>query len=208
MRVLVTGFAAFPGAPYNPTPELVKTLAKTKRPALFDVEILTHVFPVTYQAVDDQLPKLLTKHKPDVLLMFGLAARTPYVRIETRARNAISTLWPDADHKPVRRNIIVRGGPADRHFRPFTALLYRKTRATGVPVQLSRDAGRYLCNYLCWRALETKPGDNAPRLTAFIHVPQVPRRGALTRPGQVSSADLVRAGIAILTELVSLAKRG
>lgn len=205
MRVLVTGFAAFPGAPYNPTPALVETLAKTRRPALSDVEIVTHVFPVTYQAVDDQFPELLARYKPDALLMFGLAARTPYVRIETRARNAITALWPDADHKPVRRNIIERGGPAALPFRPLTARLYRRARATGVPVRLSRDAGRYLCNYLCWRALETA---GAPRATAFIHVPQVPRHGAMARPRRISASDLARAGAAILTELVALAKRG
>jgi pyroglutamyl-peptidase len=205
MRVLLTGFAPFPGAPYNPTPALVEALAKLRRPALAGLEITTHVFPVTYAAVDEQLPKLLATHTPDVLLMFGLAARTPYVRVETRARNAVSTLSPDAGHKPVRRNIIVRGGPSDLHFRPITARLYRKARATGVPVRLSRDAGRYLCNYLCWRALESA---DAPSAVAFIHVPQVPRRGAMTRPGQVSPSDLVRAGSAVLTELVALAKRG
>src|SRR6186713_1234256 len=123
MRVLITGFEPFPGAPYNPTPSLIASLARVRRPALADIEIATHVFPVTYAAVDDELPKLLKTHKPDVLLMFGLAARTPYIRVETRARNAISTLWPDADHKPVRRNVIVRGGPSDLRFRPITARL-------------------------------------------------------------------------------------
>ena len=29
--------------------------------------------------------------------MFGLAGRTAHVRIETRARNAVTTIWPDAD---------------------------------------------------------------------------------------------------------------
>lgn len=205
MRVLITGFAAFPGAPYNPTPALVAALAQTRRPAFAEIEIATHIFPVTYTAVDEQLPKLLAMHKPDVLLMFGLAARTPYVRVETRARNAITALWPDADHKPVRRTIIQRGGPPDLRFRPFVHRLYRRASATGVPVRLSRDAGRYLCNYLCWRALEDAV---APRAMAFIHVPPVPRRGTLTRPGQVSASDLVRAGQAILTELATLAKRG
>src|SRR4051812_27478886 len=96
LRALVTGFTAFPGAPYNPTPALVRSLAKIRRPALADVAIATHVFPVTYDAVDRELPQLLSLHRPDILLMFGLAARTPYVRVETRARNAVTTLWPDA----------------------------------------------------------------------------------------------------------------
>jgi pyroglutamyl-peptidase len=33
--------------------------------------------------------------------MFGLAARTPFVRIETRARNTVTQIWPDADHTQV-----------------------------------------------------------------------------------------------------------
>ena len=41
--------------------------------------------------------------------MFGLAARTPYLRIETRARNAVTMLWPDADHTRVRKGSIAGG---------------------------------------------------------------------------------------------------
>ena len=42
------------------------------------------------------------------MLMFGLAGRTSWVRVETRARNAVTTLWPDADHTPVRKGSIAR----------------------------------------------------------------------------------------------------
>lgn len=90
LRILLTGFGPFPGAPHNPTQPLVARLAQLRRPALDDVAIASHIFPVTYAAVDRQLPELLAKAKPDALLMFGLAARTPYLRIETRARNAVT----------------------------------------------------------------------------------------------------------------------
>ena len=88
LRILLTGFGPFPGAPHNPTQPLVARLAQLRRPALDDVALGSHIFPVTYAAVDRQLPDVLAKQKPDALLMFGLAARTPYLRIETRARNA------------------------------------------------------------------------------------------------------------------------
>jgi len=103
LRILVTGFEPFPGAPYNPTQPLVARLTKLRRPALDDVELSGHIFPVTYSAVDRQLPELLKKHRPDAMLMFGLAARTSFLRIETRARNAVTMLWPDADHTRVRK---------------------------------------------------------------------------------------------------------
>ena len=41
---------------------------------------------------------------------------------------------------------------------------------------LSRDAGRYLCNYLCWRAAEAAVKPGGPRLAAFVHVPPLRRK--------------------------------
>src|SRR5882762_1354278 len=122
LRILITGFGPFPGAPYNPTQPLVARLLRLRRPALSDVELTGHIFPVTYKAVDHQLPDLLAKRQPHALLMFGLATRTPYVRIETRARNAVTMLWPDADHARVRKGSIA--GDADAvTFGPHTAKL-------------------------------------------------------------------------------------
>jgi pyrrolidone-carboxylate peptidase len=123
-RILITGFGPFPGAPVNPTQALVQRLAMLRRPAFADVQRIAHVFPVTYSAVDRELPQLLAQHQPDALLMFGLASRTPFVRIETRARNAVTMLWPDADHTRVRQASITRGANAIG-FGPHTARLLR-----------------------------------------------------------------------------------
>src|ERR1700709_1471702 len=106
LRILITGFGPFPGAPYNPTVPLVGRLLRLRRPAFNDAELSGHIFPVTYKAVDRELPELLATHRPDALLMFGLASRTPFLRIETRARNAVTMLWPDADHTRLRKGSI------------------------------------------------------------------------------------------------------
>ncbi|MGB8036741.1 MAG: pyroglutamyl-peptidase I, partial [Pseudolabrys sp.] len=92
--VLITGFGPFPGAPFKPTGPLVERLARMRRPALSDVTIVTHIFQTSYETVDRELPKLIARHKPDALLMFGLAPRAKTLRIETRARNALALL-PD-----------------------------------------------------------------------------------------------------------------
>jgi pyroglutamyl-peptidase len=68
-----------------------------------------------------------------------------------------------------------------------------------VPVALSRDAGRYLCNYLCWRATEAAAQADGPRLAAFVHVPLV-RRGA-------PLSDLTRAGSGLLVALLAATRR-
>src|SRR5260370_8407985 len=83
LRVLVTGFGPFPGAPYNPTQPLVARLLRLRRPALGDVELSGHIFPVTYAAVNRQLPELLAKRKPHALLMFRPAPQTPIHPLKT-----------------------------------------------------------------------------------------------------------------------------
>jgi pyroglutamyl-peptidase len=209
LRILITGFGPFPGAPYNPTQPLVARLLRLRRPALSDVDLSGHIFPVTYRAVDRELPEMLTKHRPQALLMFGLASRTPYLRIETRARNAVTTLWPDADHTRVRKESIAGGADA-MTFGPHTAKLLRAAVGTGIDARASRDAGSYLCNYLSWRAIEATCGDTGPRLTAFVHVPPLARDGARQRKGtthRVTLEELVDAGEAMLLEIVKLARR-
>lgn len=206
LRILLTGFGPFPGAPYNPTQPLVARLTQLRRPALENVAIASHIFPVTYAAVDRQLPDVLAKVKPDALLMFGLAARTPFLRIETRARNVVTMLWPDAANTRASKRGIA--GDADAMmFGPHTARLLRAARRTGIDARASRDAGAYLCNYLSWRAIENVRADG-PKLAAFIHVPPLARSGAMRRKGapRITLEELVDAGEAMLMEMVQLAR--
>jgi len=204
LRILVTGFGRFPGAPYNPTMPLVERLTRLRRPAFDDVELSSHIFHVTYATVDRELPALLARHRPHALLMFGLASRTCYLRVETRARNAITTIWPDADGTLVRKGSIAINGEA-MMFGPHTARLLRAALATGIDARASRDAGSYLCNYLSWRAIEATRRGDGPRLAAFIHVPLLARDG-VAKPGRISLEDLVDAGEAMLAEVVKLAR--
>lgn len=198
LRILVTGFGPFPGAPRNPTQALVARLACLRRPALADVSVMGHIFPVSCDAVDRELPGLLARHRPHALLMFGLAARTPHLRIETQARNTLTTRWPDRDGRYNTHGAIVSGAEA-MAFGPHTRRLLRAVQARGVDAKLSRDAGSYLCNYLCWRALEAARTGTGPRLAAFIHVPPV-------APGPTAAAGLARAGEALLLRMTALAK--
>ena len=208
LRILITGFGAFPGAPFNPTQPLVARLLRLRRPAFDEVELSGHIFPVTYKAVDRELPELLAKQQPQALLMFGLASQTRFMRIETRARNAVTMLWPDADHARARRGSI--GGAVDaRMFGPHTAKLLRVALATGVDVRASRDAGSYLCNYLSWRAIESTCTPQGPTLAAFVHIPSLARgtdaqRRRLTH--RLTLEELVDAGEAMLLEMVKLTR--
>jgi pyroglutamyl-peptidase len=206
-RVLLIGFGPFPGAPFNPSAALVKTLARRRRPALAGIDWVTHVFATTYAAVDHDLPKLFAA-KPDVVLIFGLAGRRRQLCIETRARNAVSLLFPDASgHRP-QCGVISQGQPASHKGNAPFARLLGAVRTTGVPARLSRDAGRYLCNYAYWRALQ-RVRDGRP-LVQFVHIPPVrlgprPRRSGRRRLPTL--AGLIIAAEALLIALIA-ASRG
>ena len=199
--VLITGFGRFPGASFNPSGPLARAVGKRRRPAFADVRRVVHIFETSYAAVDRDLPKLLAEHKPDIVLMFGLANRTQHVRVETTARNARSILFPDVTGYRPDERVIVRGKSHQRGPAPFAALL-AASNASRVRTRVSRDAGRYLCNYVYWRALEASRSGTP--LAQFIHIPWVPI--VKRRPGRrkrMTHAALARAGEAILLALIA-----
>lgn len=203
MRVLITGFGPFPGAPFNPSAALAKALARRRRPALAGIERVVHVFATTYASVDRELPKLLAQ-KPDVVLMFGVAGRRRQLCIETRARNAVSLLFPDASgHRP-RRGVIKLHGPAALAGNtPFASL----AGAAGPRTRLSRDAGSYLCNYVYWRALEQVRGTRP--LVQFVHIPPVSTKPRRQRRSKMppTLAQLLKAAEAVLIALIAASRR-
>jgi pyroglutamyl-peptidase len=203
LTVLITGFGPFPGAPFNPTGALVKALA-CRSDTRAGVRRVAHVFATSYETVDCELPALIARERPAALIMFGLAQRTRHVRIETLARNTLARTIPDIAGRLPKTDAIAPGGPASL---PLPAPMQRflaAARATGAMTVLSRDAGSYLCNYLCWRASEATAHSGGPQLATFVHVPLV--RPLLTpSPGAVphTLGDLILAGEAIVAAAIA-----
>jgi len=207
MRVLLIGFGPFPGAPFNPSAVLVKALARRRRPALAEIARSTHVLETTYAAVDRDLPKLFAE-KPDIVLMFGLAGRRRHLCIETRARNAVSVLFPDASGYRPPNGVIALHKPAARKVRAPFARLLSAVRASQFPARLSLDPGRYLCNYAYWRALQR--AHNSYPLVQFIHIPPIRFDPLpLRRPGRRSPSfhSLVVAAETLLIALIAASRR-
>lgn len=194
--ILVTGFGPFPGAPFNPTQALVRRLARLRRANL---RLVPHVFETSYAAVDRDLPALIAKHKPDALLMFGLHGRAKTLRIETLARNTLGRVRDVSGTAPKAHSIL----PGANHTKMASPAgrLVRAARRAGAPAIASRDAGRYLCNYLCWRATETADR-NGIRPAAFIHVPPVSRKTLRLKCRILTPVRLERAARAILADFI------
>jgi pyroglutamyl-peptidase len=211
LTILVTGFGPFPGAPFNPTGVLVQHLTRIRRPAFATVRCVGHVFPTSYAILDEDFPALLRQHGPDVVLMFGLASRTRHLRVETVARNILSVSLPDVTGtRPIRARLAVGKTTTLRTGAPCAELL-QAARSARLRAALSRDAGRYLCNALYWRALEAVAQPDGPCLAAFIHVPQVGRhsvpRARIRGRRRISVNDLQRAAEAILRAVIAAARR-
>jgi pyroglutamyl-peptidase len=204
LTILIAGFGRFPGAAVNPSGFIASRLARSRRPALVGTRRIAHVFATRYDAVDRELPALLARERPDIVLVFGVATRARRLRIEEVARNRVSVLLPDAGGRRPAMPAIAPGRPAMRNPRPIEPLV-RAARSAGVPAARSRNAGTYLCNYIYWRTLDAARTPGGPRLVAFVHVPPIrvkPLPAGRRRRGY-RLAELARAGEAILRAMMA-----
>jgi pyroglutamyl-peptidase len=203
LTILITGFGPFPGAPFNPTGALVMALAQESH-AHAGVRRVAHVFATSYDTVDRELPTLIAREKPAALIMFGLAQRTRHLRIETLARNTLARTIPDVLGRLPAADAIAPRGPATLALPAPAQRFLAAARAAGTMTALSRNAGSYLCNYLCWRASESAAVPGGPQLATFVHVPLV--RPLITpSPGAVphTLGDLILAGDAIVQAAIA-----
>jgi pyroglutamyl-peptidase len=207
--VLVLGFGPFPGAPKNPSADLVRALGRRRRPAFAGVRIITAILPTSYAAVTTELPALLAKSDPDLVLFFGLVS-SRCIRIETRAVNAASVLHPDAVRAKLERRALIQDAPMQLMVRAPVRKLIAAVRTTGVPVRLSRDAGRYICNTGLFACLDIARRRERPRCIALVHIPhprlRFPARSQRRRPNPTKRA-LERAGEAILVAFLAEGRR-
>lgn len=183
-RLLVTGFSAFPGARRNPTETLVAGLDVRRLARRFDIELATAVLPTEYAAVEVLVPRLWQELQPAAVIHLGLHGRAAAVRVETRAKNHMSPVRPDAARaRPGRPEIDPTGPAVHRATLPVMRIL-AALRRRGVPARLSNSAGSYLCNFASYLSLKLAP---SRAITGFIHLPWPAEVGAprapLERPG-------------------------
>lgn len=120
------------------------------------------------------------------------------------ARNSLLLIADASGTVPPGRAIASNAAPT-MEMRAPTQRLLAAIHAAGVRGVLSRDAGRYLCNYLCWRGVEVTKRTDGPRLAAFIHVPRI--RGGNSHAKRLTINDLTRAGSGALAALAAAARR-
>lgn len=189
VRMLVTGFDAFPGIPDNPTATLAEWLGRSgqagDRPNL---DLIVSVLPVDWETTPRLLADMIERYDPDVTLHFGASRRAAGFRIEQWARNRTG-FAPDAAGRKAARPQVLPGAPRALRAQLPAVPLALGLRALGLPCVASTDAGRYLCNAVYYLALAQAARGGRPRVCQFVHVP------AALNPGQGDSATLSWAGL-------------
>lgn len=191
-RILVTAFGPFPGVPVNPSARLARALSRTRRPALAEIDLRVEILPTRWDALA-LLARHLDRHRPDGVLLLGVAPRRRALCVETRAVNAASDR-PDAAgrHPPAPR--IAPGAPRELRTSAHVPPLLAAARAAVAQTRPSRDAGRYLCNASYFEAL--RQATAIP--VVFVHVPG--------RPQGATRLGLARALAALLRRLAGQAR--
>jgi pyroglutamyl-peptidase len=155
-RLLMTGFEPFGRHRINSSWEAVRLAG----PRL-GKDVVIALLPVDRRRAAARVVGLLERHRPQACLLTGLArGRTP--RIERTARRP----WQlGSKDDPAR---LEGSWPAVE-----VALALKALR---LPVRMSRNAGRYVCESTYW-ALLNHCLRNAPEMdTAFVHVPPLSPR--------------------------------
>lgn len=171
VRVLVVGFGPFPGVPDNPAAAVARRFAsRATARRLAGLALSAAVVPTTWELLDD-LPGVLSRVRPDILIALGVAVEAPVVRIETLAVNRATRIAVDAVGARARSRRLQADGPPVLHAPADPGRLVRAARARGLPLRLSRDAGDYLCNALFYEAARLVRASGRTTRLAFVHVP-------------------------------------
>ena len=152
-RTFVTGFKAFLNVNDNPSAKLAESCGRPFQ-----------TLEVAYRAVDDFLAGI-DPSTFDRLLMIGVAAGRDRITPELYARNTIGKSKDVRGYAP--EGLIDPNGETLLQSTLWTPEIASEIVAFDPHTKISMDAGRYLCNYISYRALQLFP----QKRVGFLHIP-------------------------------------
>ncbi|XP_028672516.1 pyroglutamyl-peptidase 1 [Erpetoichthys calabaricus] len=192
-NVVVTGFEPFGEHTVNASWVAVQELKKLGLGNDVDLHVLE--VPVEYQAVQRIIPTLWKRYKPQLVVHVGLSGMATTVTLEKCGHNEGYKGLDNCGFCP-DGHCCVDGGPhcIDSVIDMDSVCKRMAASGLGVAVSVSKDAGRYLCDFTYYTSLYLSHGRSA-----FIHVPP------LGKP--YSGEELGRALQAILQEMLDILAR-
>ncbi|XP_034470319.1 pyroglutamyl-peptidase 1-like [Hippoglossus hippoglossus] len=189
-KVIVTGFEPFGEHAVNSSWVAVQAL---ERLGLGEaVELHVCEVPVEYQAVQSLLPSLWRERQPQLVVHVGVSGLATTVTLEQCGHNRGYKRLDNCSFCPSSQCCMEDGPDCISSVLDMETVCKRVNNSDiGVAVSVSKDAGRYLCDYTYYTSLYLGQGHSA-----FVHVPP------LGKP--YSSQDLGRALQAIVQEMLNL----
>jgi pyroglutamyl-peptidase len=162
VNILLTGFAPWGSHRVNPSGEVARALGG-------------HVLPVDFEGAARELRRLITRERPQAILMLGLAPGRKRISLEAVALNVDHHV--DGGKQRRWRRPIRRRGPLALDARLPLDRIFERLRETRVPAAISHHAGTFVCNHIFYEGLAA-----TDRPCGFVHVPPFK---VMSRPRQI-----------------------
>ncbi|XP_039629203.1 pyroglutamyl-peptidase 1-like isoform X3 [Polypterus senegalus] len=161
--VLLTGFGPFRQHLVNPSWEAVKGVKASG--LLADVQIHIMEVPVSYRKAQEVILGMWRSLNPKLAVHFGVAPRSDTIILEQTGKN---TKYTNRDIEGLcpSKGCCVEGGPQQIDSIIDMKAARRRLQLLGLDVLYSRDAGRFLCDFLYYSSLYY-----GSQKAVFIHVP-------------------------------------
>ncbi|KAF7699091.1 hypothetical protein HF521_003833 [Silurus meridionalis] len=161
--IVVTGFGPFRQYLVNPSWEAVKGLKKKVLGANTEIHIVE--IPVCYSKAHQAIAEIWHNLKPKIAIHVGIASGAKCIILEQTGKNSG---YKDKDSCGIcpEDNCCIKGGPEHLDSIIDMKTIAKSLKVLGLDVIYSRDAGRYLCDFVYYLSLHYGQGR-----AAFIHVP-------------------------------------
>lgn len=189
-KVVVTGFEPFGDHTVNSSWVAVQELERLGLGEAVDLYVCE--VPVEYQAVQSLLPSLWKEQRPELVVHVGVSGLATTVTLEQCGHNRGYKRLDNCSFCPASQCCMEEGPDCMKSVLEMDAVCRRVNESgMGITVSVSKDAGRYLCDYTYYTSLYLGQGRSA-----FVHVPP------LGKP--YSSQELGRGLRAIIQEMLKL----
>lgn len=167
-KFLITGFEPYGGMTFNPTELIVNELSGFQ-----DAGVETALLPTSYGDSEAEIVKSIQLVRPATLVMLGLKRGASCLHYERFARNLDDSIAPDNDGVVRIRKKIITGAPSRYSNTLPYDILVECAAGCGESVEISEDAGGYVCNHAYFIAAHFVATKFPSCRFGFIHVPSL-----------------------------------
>lgn len=164
MITLITSFEPFGEFKANSS---LRTMSRIKK--VYGCRIKKFVLPVTFKLAGEMLVRRLRLERPDVLICLGQSEKCECITLEKIAHNKIDAKYKDNTGKQPKNKKCCKNGKTS--YKSNIDLELVKKTLPNIALDISTDAGTFVCNDVYYQALREIYENNLNTKCCFIHLP-------------------------------------